>query len=62
MITYAIYVVDDDKFVRESIRAALSSDYLVDTFSTAESGLEAIQTSPPDLVLLDEASEVHQVR
>jgi DNA-binding NtrC family response regulator len=53
MISYSVYVVDDEPDLREGITAALERDYQVETFSTALSALEAIRNSPPDLVLLD---------
>lgn len=53
MISYSIYIVDDDQSVREGMTAALVSDYDVAAFSTAESALKAIKDNPPDLVLLD---------
>ena len=53
MISYAIYIVDDEETVREGITMALETDYKVDAFSTAEDAIKAIESSPPDLVLLD---------
>ena len=53
MITYSIYVVDDDESIREGIATALASDYQVKAFSTAEAAFDAIKDNPPDLVLLD---------
>ena len=53
MITYTIYIVDDEEIIRDGITMALESDYRVKTFTTAESALKAINKSQPDLVLLD---------
>jgi DNA-binding NtrC family response regulator len=53
MITYSIYVVDDEQTIRDSVTMALEEKYRVEAFSTAEEAIEAIQYSPPDLVLLD---------
>ncbi|MBW1993946.1 MAG: sigma-54-dependent Fis family transcriptional regulator, partial [Deltaproteobacteria bacterium] len=53
MITYTIYVVDDEQTIREGITMALESDYRMRAFITAESALKAIEKKPPDLVLLD---------
>ena len=53
MISYTIYVVDDEETVREGITMAISADYHVNAFSTAEPAINAIKTNPPDLVLLD---------
>ena len=53
MITYTIYIVDDEEIIKDGISMALESDYRVKTFTTAESALKAINKSQPDLVLLD---------
>ena len=53
MITYSIYVVDDEETIRQAITTALGADYRVDSFSTAEAAIEAMKMAPPDLVLLD---------
>jgi len=53
MITYSIYIVDDEETIREGITMALQADYHVDSFSTAEAAIEALKSNPPDLVLLD---------
>ena len=53
MITYSIYIVDDEKTIREGITMALESDYHVEAFSTAETAIDAMKENPPDLVLLD---------
>ena len=50
---YSIYIVDDEQTIREGIGMALEEDYQVETFSTAEVAIEAIENRPPDLVLLD---------
>ncbi len=53
MITYSVYIVDDEETIREGITMALEADYRVDAFSTAETAIEAMKSDPPDLVLLD---------
>ena len=53
MITYSIYVVDDEQTIREGITMALEGDYRVEAFVAAEVALDAIIRKPPDLVLLD---------
>ncbi|UCE82664.1 MAG: sigma-54-dependent Fis family transcriptional regulator [Deltaproteobacteria bacterium] len=53
MISYSIYIVDDDDDLREVLSVALETNYQVKTFSTAGAGIEAIRQEPPDLVLLD---------
>jgi len=53
MITYSIYIVDDEETIREGITMALEADYRVEAFSTAETAIDAMKNDPPDLVLLD---------
>jgi len=53
MITYSIYIVDDEETIREGITMALETDYRVEAFSTAETAIDAMKNDPPDLVLLD---------
>lgn len=49
----SIFVVDDEKVIREGIAAALEGNYSIKTFATAESALESMERGQPDLVLLD---------
>ena len=53
MITYSIYIVDDEETIRQGITMALEVDYRVEAFSTAETAIDAMKNDPPDLVLLD---------
>ena len=53
MISYSIYVVDDEETIRYAITTALGAVYRVDSYSTAEAAIEAMKMAPPDLVLLD---------
>ena len=53
MITYTIYIIDDEETIREGLTMALEADYKVEAFSKAEIAIEAIKGNPPDLVLLD---------
>lgn len=53
MITYSIFIVDDEETIREGLSHALRSGYGVRSFAAAEPALEAIREAPPDLVLLD---------
>jgi len=53
MIQYVIYIVDDEKTIREGITLALKSDYRVCAFSNAEDAIKDMVKNPPDLVLLD---------
>jgi len=53
MIQYSIYIVDDEKTIREGVTMALEADYHMEAFSDAETAIEAIDKNPPDLILLD---------
>ena len=53
MISYVLYVVDDEETIRESLFMALAGDYTVRTFAEGKGAVENIQDNPPDLVLLD---------
>ena len=53
MIKYSIYIVDDEKTIRDSIMMAFDGVYQAAAFSNAEDALDALQTDPPDLVILD---------
>ena len=52
-LTYSIYIIDDEETIREGVSMALEPDYRVETFSTAEAAIEAMENESPDLVLLD---------
>jgi DNA-binding NtrC family response regulator len=53
MISYSIYVVDDEKVAREGITLALKKRYQIKAFASAEAALEALEREAPDLILLD---------
>jgi len=53
MISYSIYVIDDEDTIREGITMALEADYQVKTFPTAEAAIDVINENPPDMILLD---------
>ncbi len=53
MITYNIYIVDDEPTIREGICMALESYYQMEAYDTAEAAIMAMKKVPPDLVLLD---------
>ena len=53
MMTYSIYVVDDEKTAREGLALALKKNYTVQAFGLAEEAIDALNSAPPDLVLLD---------
>ena len=53
MITYSIYIVDDERTIREGITMTLETEYQVKAFPTAETAIDVIKSYPPDLVLLD---------
>ncbi|MFZ2039449.1 MAG: sigma-54 dependent transcriptional regulator [Desulfobacterales bacterium] len=53
MISYTLFIVDDESAVRESVAMAFEGIYPVAAFADAESALAAMPAQPPDLVLLD---------
>ena len=53
MSPYSIFVIDDEKIIREGIALALNRHYRIQTFESAEEGIKAIRNDPPDLILLD---------
>jgi len=40
---YSIYIVDDEQTIREGVSMALEADYQVETFSTAETAIDAME-------------------
>jgi DNA-binding NtrC family response regulator len=53
MISFCIYVIDDEKTIRDGIAMTLEVDYRVRSFAKAEPAIEALKDDPPDLILLD---------
>jgi len=53
MISYAVYIIDDEQSIRNALDFGLRDQYSVKTFADAESGLTGIREMSPDLVLLD---------
>jgi DNA-binding NtrC family response regulator len=53
VISYSVFIVDDEESIRQGIADALAGRYAVKAFSAAEAFLDAVGTDPPDLVLLD---------
>jgi DNA-binding NtrC family response regulator len=53
MITFTIYIVDDEESIRQGVSYSLQEKYQVKTFATAEESLEALKHETPDLILLD---------
>ncbi len=53
MITYSIFIVDDEQTIRDGATLALEVDYRVKAFADAETAISAMQKAPPDLVILD---------
>ena len=53
MIKFSIYVIDDEKTIRDGITMTLEADYQVKSFSEAEPAIDALEGDPPDLILLD---------
>lgn len=53
MISYTIWVIDDELSIREGIVMTLETEYEILSFADAESALERIKSKVPDLILLD---------
>ena len=53
MISYTVYIVDDEQTIREGVTMALEDLYRIEEFADAETALDALEKNPPDLVLLD---------
>ena len=53
MISFSIYIVDDEEIIREGLTMALEENYNIKSFLNAESALKALQADLPDLILLD---------
>lgn len=53
MTTFRVFIVDDEKTIREGLCLALTQTYQVAAFSNAEDALAAMADQAPDLVLLD---------
>jgi len=53
MISYSIFIVDDEETIREGLALSLETEYQAKAFQDAESAIEEIAQGPPDLVLLD---------
>jgi len=53
MITYSLFIVDDEYTIRRTLAIALEGRYRLADFPDAESAVAAARVDPPDLVLLD---------
>ncbi len=53
MNPYSIFIIDDEKLIREGIALALTPFYETQSFESAESALAAMKKELPHLVLLD---------
>ncbi len=53
MIQYSLYIVDDEKSIRDSVLFGLKKNYDTSAFESAEDALAAMEDRPPDMVLLD---------
>ena len=53
MMSFVIYIIDDEITIREGLQMAMAQTYDVHTFVDAESALSAMPDIKPDLVLLD---------
>ena len=53
MKDYTLFIVDDEKTIREGITAYIEDDYQLFAYQTAENALENLSVHNPDLILLD---------
>jgi len=53
MISYTVYIVDDEKIIRKGITMTLKGYYTIKAFANAEASIDAMVGDPPDLVLMD---------
>ena len=53
MTNYSVFVVDDERVAREGVTLALKKEYQVQAFASAEAVIDALESDPPDLILLD---------
>jgi len=53
MTNYSVFVVDDERVAREGVTLALKKEYQVKAFASAEAVIDALESDPPDLILLD---------
>ncbi|MCF8068188.1 MAG: sigma-54 dependent transcriptional regulator [Desulfobacterales bacterium] len=53
MHAFSIYIIDDEEIIRSGLEMALEPDYQVKTFGDAETAIDAIKITSPDLILLD---------
>lgn len=53
MTSYSIAVIDDEATIRSGVSLFLETEYGITTFSTAEKGLKALESTCFDLILLD---------
>lgn len=53
MISYSVYIIDDEAIARDSLALALEGKYSVRTFPAAETAIKVMEKDPADLVLLD---------
>ncbi|MCG8565820.1 MAG: bifunctional ornithine acetyltransferase/N-acetylglutamate synthase [Desulfobacterales bacterium] len=53
MTDYTLFIVDDERTIREGITAYIEDDYRIFTYKTAEDALDQLSAKAPNLVLLD---------
>jgi len=53
MKPHTIFIVDDEKSIRQGITYGLKNDYHIESFATADRALSALETQPADLILMD---------
>ena len=51
MISYSIYIIDDDPDLREVLSVALETQFKVKVFPTATSGIDAVKDDPPYAII-----------
>jgi DNA-binding NtrC family response regulator len=50
---YTLFIVDDEKSIRDAVAFGLKKRYCVMPFASAEEALDALQEGRPDMILLD---------
>ncbi|MDA3897242.1 MAG: sigma-54 dependent transcriptional regulator [Desulfobacteraceae bacterium] len=53
MISYSIFIIDDEEIIRDGLTMALEADYQIKSFADAKSAIQTIQSEAPDRVLPD---------
>lgn len=53
MLPFTLFIIDDEQTIRDGLSMGLEEEYAVKTFKDAETALDIISHTPPDIVLLD---------